>query len=360
MKKTVKVILISVVLLILFGTPAIAADADDILDDFSDIIPDGIEANSGEELTAGIGFEAILEEIAGAVSEGTGSVATFFLMLFGFAVVMTLCDTTPFSDGGQMGKSIRVAVSMVASVSIFTSLYEVCTTVRTSLEEVVDFFSSVIPVLTLISTSSGATSTAAAQATNMNITLSLIGKFCTGALLPMSFAIFALSFASSIGDGGGASVARGVKSIFMWGTGLVSAILAASIAMQSVVASAADNATLRAARYAASGMIPIVGSTVSSALSTLGGGLAFVKSTVGMASVAVILLLTLAPLVSLLLYRLAFSACLIFLQYSGSEGGVRCFSAFKSALDALIAVYSMSTLVLVVEIVIFIKGGVSV
>ena len=360
MKRVIRVLLVSLFMIAFFAMPASAAESDEILGDFSEIIPDEIGAESGEELVAGIGFEAIIQEIAGAISDGTGRAAAFFLMLFGFAVVMTACDFVPFADDTGTGKCLRVAVSMVASVSIFTSLYEVCTTVRDSLEEVVDFFSSVIPILTLISTSSGAVGTASAQASNMNITLSLIEKFCTGALLPTAFAIFALSFAGSMSDDGGASVARGVKSIFMWGTGAVSATLAASIAMQSVVASASDNATLRAARYAASGMIPIVGSTVSSALSTLGGGLAFAKSTVGAASVAVILMLTLAPLVSLLLYRLAFSTCLVFLQYAGSVGGVRCFSAFKSALDALIAVYSMSTLVLVVELVIFIKGGVSV
>ncbi|MBQ9733923.1 MAG: hypothetical protein IJV74_06790, partial [Clostridia bacterium] len=82
-------------------------------------------------------------------------------------------------------------------------------------------------------------------------------------------------------------------------------------------------------------------------------------SSVGSASVVMSLILSLAPLVSILLYRLAFSICIIFLEFSGSSGGVRCFSAFKSALDALIAVYSMSTLVCIVELVVFVRGGVS-
>jgi stage III sporulation protein AE len=221
---------------------------------------------------------------------------------------------------------------------------------------VVDFFSAAIPIFTLINTSSGAVSTASAQAFNMNLTLAIIEKFCTGALLPTSFAVFSLGFTASISDSGAGNVARGVKSAFMWGVGLVGSLLAAVIAMQSVVASAADNATLRAARYAASGMIPIVGSTVASALSTLGGGMAYLKSTVGMGSVAVILALSIAPLVSLLLYRLSISACLIYLEFSGSSGGVRCYSAIRAALDTLIAVYSTSVLVCIIEVVVFVKG----
>jgi stage III sporulation protein AE len=145
----------------------------------------------------------------------------------------------------------------------------------------------------------------------------------------------------------------------MWCIGIVSTSLAAIVSIQSVVASAHDSALLRAARYAASGAIPIVGTTVASALGTLGGGLAFVKSSIGAASIAVVLLIALSPLLTLLLYRLSFSFCSLLLEFCATPEGVRCFSAFKSALDVLIAVYSASVLVCVVQLVVFLKGGVA-
>ena len=114
---------------------------------------------------------------------------------------------------------------------------------------------------------------------------------------------------------------------------------------------------VEAGQYAASGMIPIVGNTVASTLATLAGGLALVKSTVGVGAIAVIISLALAPLVSLLLYRLAFTVAIVFLELFGSCDGVRSFSAFRSALDALSAVYSVSVVVCIIEIVIFLKSG---
>ena len=342
-----------------FAEGTSAPDPEEILDDFSQIIPEEIELNMDDDITSEIGFEAILREIYAAFTDESGRFMRFFLILFGFSVLIAVTGGASLTERSEIKGGVETAVYTIASISIFTSLYEVCVTTRDSLASVVDFFASAIPILTLISTSSGAVSTAAVQATNMNITLAMIEKFCTGALLPSVFAIFALAFVSSVGEGGTLSVARGIKSLFMWGVGIVTTVLAATVAMQSVVASAKDNAMLRAARYAASGTIPIVGTTVSAALSTLGGGLAFIKGSVGGASVVIILILSLVPLVSILLYRLAFSACIIFLEFSGSSGGVRCFSAFKSALDALIAVYCMSTLVCIVELVVFVRGGVS-
>lgn len=358
MKRVIRFLAVIIFLFTLFSVTSFADESEDVLEDFSSIIPDGVDV-SIDDVTSQLGVEAIFNEIASALSDKAGDAVKFFLLLLGFAVVISLTSHSSLGTDSALDSAVGIAVSAIASASIFAALYDVCAALRQSLTTVVDFFSAAIPIFTLISTSSGAVSTAGTQAFNMNLTLALIEKFCTGTLLPTSFAVFSLGFTASISEGGAGNVAKGVKSAFMWGVGLVGSLLAAVIAMQSVVASAADNATLRAARYAASGMIPIVGSTVASALSTLGGGMAYLKSTVGMGSVAVILVLSISPLVSLLLYRLAISACLTYLEFSGSVGGVRCYSAFRAALDTLIAVYSTSVLVCIIEVVVFVKGGVS-
>ena len=358
MKRIIRFLTVAGILFTLFPLTAFADESEEILEEFSSIIPSGVHVDA-EDVGSAIGVEALFREISAALSDKAGDAVGFFLLLLGFAVIISLTSHASLGTDTALDSAVQVSVSTIAAASIFTALYDVCAALEAGLTSVVDFFSSAIPVFTLISTSSGATATAGAQSFNMNLTLALIEKFCTGTLLPTAFAIFSLGFVASVSDGRVMSVAKGVKSAFMWGVGLVGSLLAAIIAMQSVVASAADNATLRAARYAASGMIPIVGSTVASALSTLGGGMAYLKSTVGMGSVAVILILSVAPLVSLLLYRLAISASLTFLEFTGSAGGVRCYSAFRGALDTLIAVYSTSVLVCIIEVVVFVKGGVS-
>lgn len=361
MRKTFKKILFAVSAFVaLFSLLAVSAAAEsdeDILNDFDAIVPDGVELSSGD-LASKIGIDSVLSEIIAAFTDKSSEMASFFLFLLGFAAVLSLVGNSGPLGGKKLGANTEVAVCTVASVSIFSALYGVAQTIRTSLLTVTDFFASLIPIITVINTSGGAVSSAEVQATNMSFTLAILEKFCTGTLMPVCFAIFSLAFVGTLGVGGVSSFSRGVRSFFMWGVGIVSAILAATVAMQGVVASAADNAALRAARYAATSIIPIVGSSVASAISTLGGGLAFVKGTVGVGSVVVILIVTLAPLISLLLYRLAFSLSLIFLEFAGAEGGIRTFTSFRSALDSLIAVYAMAVLVCVVELIVFLMGGV--
>lgn len=362
MKRIVFVILLSACLFIFFAVTASAeeSESDKILGEFSEILPEDGGVDPDGDFMDEVSFGSIFEDILSAFAGRWGEVTSFFLMLMGFAVIMAICEGAYVSDNPTLRKNSSVAVAAIASVSIFSSLYEVVGSVRESLGSVTDFLSSLLPIMTAINATSGAPTVASVQAASINVTLALLEKLATGVLLPLVFTLFSLALVSSFSDGGIASVARGIKSVFMWGIGIICTALAAAIGLQSLVASAADTAALRAARYAASGTIPIVGTTVASAIATLAGGLAFVRSNVGVASVAVLISLAVLPIVSLLLYRLAFSAAIIFLEFVGSEGGVRCFSAFRSALDALLAIYSVSVLICIIQIVVFLKSGVSV
>lgn len=333
--------------------------ADEILDGFTEILPPESGISLDEDLSESLGFESVSDAIIGAVLGEWESAISFFMLLMGFAVVIAVSDGGWMGDNPLLKRNVSAATLAIASVSLFSSLYPVIASVRDGLSSVLDFFASLIPVMTAASAATGAVSTAGIQATNMTITLTLLEKLCTGALIPLVFALFSLALASSFADGGMASLARGIKSLFTFGVGAVSTVLLGAIALQSVLSSAKDSASLRAARYAASGMIPMVGGTVSSALAALASGLAVVKGTVGVGAIVVILSLALAPLVSILLYRLALSISIIFLEFFGAEGGARCYTSFRTSLDALSAVYSLSVLILIVEIIIFIKSGVA-
>ena len=333
-------------------------DAGRIIEELKNVIPDGygltVEENGD---IGGASIEAILEEVIGTFTGEIGPISAFFMLAFGLAVLVGASRYLLASRDDLLGKTAQVGVCTVASVSLFSPLYAICITVRDSLITIIDFISSIIPVMTLVSCAEGAGESAATQAFGLNFTLMLLDKLAVKLLLPVSFSMFTLSFVSSFASGGISSVIKGMKNLYTWGIGIISAVLSAVLAMQGVVASARDTALLRAARYAAGSMIPVVGNTVASALSTLGGGLALVKSSVGVSSVVVILITVLTPLLYLIAHRLALSVAILFLEFAESEGGVRCFSAFRSALDALLAVYSMSILVCIVEMVVFIKSG---
>ena len=335
----------------------LSSESRDIIEDFADIIPieSGISTED-DSLIESIGFESMMRAILDALRGESSELFSFFLMTVGFAVLCVVCDWVSFSNA-ETERAAGVGVLVIMSVAIYPRVYSVFETVRESLEATSSFFGAALPIMTAVTTAQGSVKTAGVQAMNMNITLGVVGAIAGKILLPLSFAMLALALVSSFGDGSIGSVGRGIKSIFTFGLGIVTAVSSAAIALQTVIASASDSAALRAARYAAGGLIPVVGSSVSSALSTLAGGLAYAKSTVGAATIAVIAVISIAPLITLIVYRMIFSLAVSFLEYMGNLRGVRCFSAYKTAFDAVISVYVMSTLVCIIQVIIFLKGG---
>ncbi len=336
-------------------------EADSFWNEYKDAIPEGEDKPENEEdVISGVGIDSLLSEIVSAVRGEGGRTATFFAMIFGIAMLISVSETAFPIENQAFSKQVSVAVAMISSVLIFDRIGPICFSVKESLLSLTGFFSSLIPIFTGILTAGGNINSAPVQALNMNITLSLIAKVSSSILLPLCFALFSLALLSSIDGGGVSAVAKGIKGVFMWLLGISTTVILAAVSMQSMIAGAADSAYLRAAKYAASGMIPVVGSTVSSALATLSGGLSYVKSAVGISAVFIIISVSLSPLISLLLHRLAFSVSISFLEYMESSGGVRVFSAFRAALDALISVYVISIIIYISEIIVFIKCGVMV
>ncbi len=354
-------------LLCLFTTYSYAAEekgkteesADALIEEFSKIIPEesGVSVEENE-LISGIGFDGMLRALLNAIEGERPEIVKFFFTVLGFAILSVAVSLSSYASS-SIEKCAGVGVSVLSGAAIYPSLYSLFLTVGKSLESVSSFFGAALPVLTAITTASGSVKTAAVQAANMNVALGIVGALLVKLLLPLSLAMLAIALVSSFGDGGVASVGRGIKNLFTFGLGIVTAVSSAAVTLQTVIASASDSAALRAARYAASGLIPVVGSSVSSALSTLAGGFAYAKSTVGAAAIAVIVVLTMAPLVSLLLYRAVFSISISFLDYVGNGVTSRCFCAYRTAIDAAISIHVMSIIVCIMQVIVFMKGGAS-
>ncbi len=343
----------------LFHQAYFSGSIGDAISDFENIIPENSLPN-GEDLLSGIGPDKLLSEIFSIVSSNGGDIVSFFLLLLGLGLFSALADSSSSLLGARLYSAVRAGVSAISALFIFSRLSALVFSVSESLGVISGFFSSLIPIITTISLSSGAVTTAGVQAVNMNLTLAVLGKLSSALLAPLVFMIFSLSLTASVGGGGASRLLKGAKSVFLWALGIVTTVLIASISMQSFLATSKDNAALRAAKYALSGSIPIVGSTVSGALSTLLGSLSEVRAVVGVGAVAVIFAVAATPVIIMLLYRLALSVSIWIFDFLGSDGAFGAFSAFRSALDTLISLYAVSAVVYILEIVIFVRGGVNV
>lgn len=337
-----------------YGTESLSEGAVGALDDFRDILPGGYEDLAEPfESADSIGFERLFSIIADGVSGRRGELVSFLLLVIGCAILISLSA----SLGGEYSSLCRGAVGVICSVCIFSRLFPIVDEVARTVGEINGFFGALIPLMATVNTLGGNVTAASSQALGMTLTMQLYGSLGSSLTLIIG-AMFAVGMLSTLG-GGFAAVGRGVRGLFGRGMGIFTALLAGTLSLQTLLTGVSDSTAMRVARYAISGTVPIVGGAVSSALSTLAGGLSYAKGVIGGGAVAVLVLMAAVPLVILLLYKLCFFLAITFLDFtSGGEGG-ECLVAISGGLDALISVYTMTSVIYIFQVILFIMGGIA-
>lgn len=349
--------LIIPLLLLLLSPVTAAAEPEDYLGELEEALPEELpfDATDPEALSRAVGFEAILLEIYSVLaSEGEGLVG-FLLTLLGIAAVYALADSVDVA----VRPATSAAISAIGAVAVARRILPAVRAVGVAMSEVSDFFGRLIPIFTGITVAGGGVSTATVGAMGMSVSLAVIGEISGRVLTFAVSMLFVFGMLSDLG-GVGEGLLRSVRSFFTRGVGIIAFLFGATLALQTALSAASDGVLVRTAKFAAASSIPVVGSTVGGAVGTLAAGLSYVKEIAGTASVAVIGWISLSPLVLLLAYRAALSLADGFAGIFNTGRGIKCFSSMLLALDSLIAIYSMSTIVYIFQIILFVKSGVAI
>ena len=356
MRKVLFLLTILVILLLFPIDVGAEESIDEYISEFESVLPEELGGgfSDSDGLIDRIGLSSLISEMVDAINGRRGEIITFFCSLVG----LTLLTAVSSLLSGEVGRSVSISVGIVCSVGVFRCIEPLFSSVTESLDDLSSFFGSLIPITAGITALGGGVNAASVQAGGMYLTLSLVGGVGGEVLSSMSILCVSLALMSSVGGNATSSVSRGLKSLFSWLMGIFTALTTAAFSLQSLVASTADSATIRAAKYMASGLLPIVGSTVSGALSTLAGGLNYAKGVVGGGAICAMLLMLLPTLAILLCYRLSLSLAIMLSDMIG--GMTSMLTSYRNALDTLIAIYALSAVIYLFEIIVFIKLAVAV
>ena len=352
-KKAVLSLSLAIAFFVALSVCASAEGVDGYINEFSAVLPDGFsgELTDTESLTSAVGLESLVDFVMTELSGKRSELSSFCILLLGACAIGAAVNA--LSD--RLSDTCRKGLSIVFLAVIFSQVYPLFSSVSESLGEANAFFSAAAPIMCSLELSGGGAGSAAVHTAGMTLTVAFVSAI-SSRLLP-SVAVFGFVAGLLRTFGGSDAVATGAKNIYTRIIGIATLLISITLSLQTVIASAADSAVMRAARYGASTAIPIVGGTVSAALSALSGGVAYAKDIIGGAAIGAILYIFISPLALLFLYRLA-TSCAVFVSELLGVKELACLGAFSSLLDSLIASYALSAVLYVLEIVLFMKCGV--
>ena len=321
----------------------------EIYDSFISALPDGVPKSSDEIL----GAAGVNEVFSWLSSFVTSKENVRSLLLFVFIGIILALSEFFLSEHGGEGSTASAVTGIILSVPLIVMIEELVVEVVDAICQCSELFSGMIPALTALLALGSGGAAASVSGVGLSVSLGFVSGVLAECLLPLSAMIFSISVISSLDTGGVTDgTAKGIRSIFNYLIGFSSLIIAGVLGIQTVIAVSADNLALKSAKYTLCGMIPIVGSTVSGALSTLIAGVKLLSVNVGAVSVVAMLSLVCRPLVRLLFFRFSLSLSMNVASLSGGGFGARLFSSLRGALDTVTAVFASSVLIYLLEIII--------
>lgn len=305
-------------LLLLPGVVTASASGGDVLSAQSEALDlDGLEDAAGDwlpgvELEAGLSLDEGLQSI---VDTGSGelfgvvrkAVRSGVLLL----VVVLLCA---LADGmkaaGQLGGGIDVVAVAGALAVTAVAVADVNTLIglgREALDNMNMFSKVLLPTITAAAAASGAPSGAAARQLATVLFSDVLMSLITNLLIPLVYAYIAASTAyAALGNEGLKRIGGVLKWVVTTVLTSVLIIFVGYLTVSGVIAGTADAATVKAAKFAVSSVVPVVGGILSDAAETVLVGASVLRNTVGVFGMLTVLGICLVPFLQLGIHYLAY------------------------------------------------------
>lgn len=259
----------------------------------------GIDWNKGLETLLDTGTKQVFGILKRAVKSGV-------LLL----VIVLLCalaeGTVSLSGGGGFQAANMVGMMAVCAVAV-ADIHSLMGLGREAIGRLAGFADLLLPTLAAAAAAGGTPASAAARQMATVLFSDLLIQLISRVLIPLTYLYIAACAAhAAIGNAGLKRISKTLKGII---TGCLTAMLLVFVgylSISGVIAGAADAVSVKTAKLAISGMVPVVGGVLSDAAETVLASAAILRNAIGVFGALVILGVCLAPFLEMGVHYLVY------------------------------------------------------
>ncbi len=314
---------IAVVILVLLFTLPVRADevyseqyglsgADELYDALPDKTQDFFRENGidlgDENWVSSLSGENVFRHIFDFLSKGAAaplkSGAAIISVILVTAAFLSFGDTrerfTPALLAATLGVAAVTAADIWSSVSAASGAIKGCST----------FMLSFVPVFASLVALSGGAVTAASMSALLLGAAQAVSSICAFVILPLMGGYLAMSMASGVSPLINQSgLVNSVKKVTLWFMSLLTTVFLGILGIQTAVNSAADNLTLKTAKFILGSCVPVAGTALSESVSTVSASVSLLRSSVGIYGVVALAITVLPIVLELVLWRISLFVC---------------------------------------------------
>ncbi len=248
-------------------------------------------------------LDTIYTQLKEAVTQPLALLAIVIITILVCAVAESM-KTTLFS--ANYSSVISAVAALCVATSAIAPVFSLIKDLQQALSSCNQFIASFVPVYGTVIAASGQPITGSAYSGLLMLVVQGVSAICTNTIVPLLGLFLAFSVTGSLYDGLHiASLTRGIKNTIIFLLSALLTIFCGILSMQTFVGGASDSLALKTGKLLVGNLVPIVGSAVSDAMTSVYSCLHLLKNGVGVFGILAVLITFLPLLCRCLLYKLA-------------------------------------------------------
>lgn len=317
----------------------------------------GITPDSAEGITS-LSPKTVISYMSEKLKSSAAAPLRLLSVILSVVLLASAASAAADTVKGGVQKVCGIVSVLAAAAVIVPPIDECVEQAALTLSDGGDFMLCYVPVFAGICTASGSVTAAAGYSAVMLMTAEMAVKFVSGLIIPVISVCMAMTIVNSFSP---AIALSGITELLKKGItlllGFIMTIFTGLLSLQSIVGTSADTVTVKAAKYMAANLIPIVGGAVADAYSAMRSGLGLLRGAAGAFGIIALTITILPPVLNAVCMYLAMWAGQAAAELFGAKELSGLFKGAASVLSMVIAVLSCFCVMFVISTVIMMATG---
>lgn len=248
-------------------------------------------------------------------------------------------------------------VELILIITLIVSTFSNCISlVKNTIQNLVGFSNSLIPILMTLMLTTGAITSAGMIQPILLLLINFIGNAISNFILPVVLISTSLNIISQISDEIKISkIPKFLNSATIWVLGIIMTLFVTVLSLEGSLTQTVDGVTAKTTKAAVSTVIPVVGKILGDATDAVIGCAGILKNAVGFVGVIVILGICLSPIIKLTILTITYYLASALCQPIADAKIVNLLGSVADTFKTLLAIIYCVTVLLIVGLTIVIK-----
>lgn len=241
--------------------------------------------------------QSILHALGGEVFDAIAVLASIMVIIVVHSILKSLSEGLENKGIAQITYYVQYILIVTL---IMTNFIQILDIVRDSIQSLVGFMNSLIPIMITLMITTGSIVSANIVQPIILFLITFIGNFLTGIIIPLVLVSTALGVISKISDRVQIDkLSKFFKTSVVWILGVILTIFVGVISIEGTLSSSVDGVTAKTAKAAVSSFIPVVGKILGDAVDTVIGCSSILKNATGIVGIIVLIGIAIVPIIKL-------------------------------------------------------------